>query len=195
MDGLSDERINVKPFKAVHLDSFVEAVRESEATVGQWTSWCTKEYSHDEARDWFLSCQNNIESCSAYDIGIFLNENDLVAGGISINQIDKRNRIGNIGYWVRGSLQNQGNASRAVKLIKDWGFEVLGLARLEIVILENNLASRRVAEKCGAKLEVIADNRLIHNEVPMRAAVYSFVPGTRTSHKSSQATGQNTTGA
>ncbi len=176
MDRLSDEKINVQPFQMDHLDSFIEAVHESEATVGHWMPWCTKDYSHNDARNWFLICQKNLESCIAYDVGIFLNKNDIVIGGISINQIDNRNRIGNIGYWVRESFQNQGIASRAVKLVKDCGFEVLELVRLEIVILENNLASRRVAEKCGAKLECIADNRLIHNEVPMRAAVYSLIP-------------------
>jgi len=86
------------------------------------------------------------------------------------------NNIGSIGYWVRESSQNQGIASSAVELIKNFGFNTLGLTRLEIVILEDHKISRRVAEKSGAIFECIAKNRLVHNGQARAAAVYSFVP-------------------
>ena len=65
---------------------------------------------------------------------------------------------------------------QAVELIKDFGFNVLSLTRLEIVVLTENKISRRIAEKAGAKFECIAENRLIHNGEAMPAAVYSLVP-------------------
>lgn len=188
MDAIVSEKVTLKPFEASHIDSFVEAVRESEATVGLWMPWCRKEYSNDEAKEWFDSCHFNISDKTAYDIGIFLTKSDVLVGGISINQIDHQNKIGNIGYWIRESLQNQGLVSEALKFVAKFGWGQLKLTRLEIVILEKNGASRRVAEKCGAKFECIAANRLIHNGEPMSAAVYSLVPEKISSNQSLEST-------
>ena len=176
METLKNALVTIKPFNDSHLDEFVVAVRESEKTVGQWMPWCTSDYSIDEARFWFKYCQLNIDNKSAYDLGIFLSENGQIAGGISINRINRMDKIGTIGYWVRESLQNQGIASNAVELIKTFGFDTLGLTRLEIIILEDNVISQRLTEKAGAKLECLARNRLIFNDSPRDAFVYSLIP-------------------
>lgn len=175
MEPIFGERIILKPLSDGHLNDFMDAIRESENTVGAWLSWWKKDYSIDEARQWFDSCQKDICARVSYNIGIFLKEDDRFIGGISINHIDTENKIGSIGYWVRETFQNQGLVTNAVNLIKEFGFNTLGLVRLEIVILEDNIVSRKVAEKCGAKLECIAQNRLIHNGKPVTAALYSIV--------------------
>ena len=48
------------------------------------------------------------------------------------------------------------------------------LRRLEIVIAEDNRASRRVAEKAGARFEAVARRRLLLRGEPQDAAIYSF---------------------
>jgi ribosomal-protein-serine acetyltransferase len=176
MEPISNKRIILKPLNIENLDDFLEAIRESEKSVGAWLTWWKKGYSVNEAKDWFDSRVAEINAKKSYNIGIFQKDDDRFVGGISINHIDTENRIGSIGYWwIRESFQNQGIASTAVNLIKDFGFNTLGLVRLEIVILEDNAASRKVAEKCGAKLECIAKNRLIHKGKPGAAALYSLI--------------------
>jgi len=71
-----------------------------------------------------------------------------------------------------------GVAIAAARLAAGFAFRELGLTRIEIVALVDNVASRRVAEKLGATFECVARNRLVHNGVPFAAAVYSLVPGT-----------------
>ena len=173
---ISDENIRLRPYQNQDVAELVRAARESVGTVGLWLPWCHNEYSEDDAKSWINNCQINIENDIAYDIAIFSVKEGILIGGISINQIDKRNKIGNIGYWIRKTYQNRGYATGAVKLIKEIGFNTLKLNRLEIVILENNIGSRRVAEKSGATFECIARNRLVHNGKAMPAAVYSLIP-------------------
>ncbi len=173
---ISSKNIKLRPFVEADAIEFVAAVIESVKTVGLWMPWCHSEYTKEEANTWFDRCQKNIDEDIAYDIGIFSAIDDKLIGGISINQIDHTNKIGNIGYWVRESLQKQGYATGAVKLIESFGFNTLGLTRLELVILEKNMASRNVAEKLGATYECIAQNRLMHNERAMAAVVYSILP-------------------
>ena len=133
MEVISDSKLTLKPFEEDHLLEFVEAVRES---VGAWMTWSHKEYSEADALSWFELCQLNIQNQLAYDIGIFLTKTNQLVGGISINQINRQNNLGNIGYWVRESNRNQGIALSAVDLITTFGFNELGLTRLEIVVLE-----------------------------------------------------------
>lgn len=173
MFPITNSGLVLKPFAKEDIPEFVAAVKES---AGIWMPWGHKGYSEGDAKKWFESCQRNIAKETAYDIGIFLAKGGDLVGGISINQINRHNNSGNVGYWVRESLRGQGIAVRAVELVTEFGFNNLALTRLEICVLKDNKASRRVAEKSGATFECIAQNRLVHNGKAMAAAVYALVP-------------------
>lgn len=176
MDTLTAENVVLRKFESKDTGQFVEAIRESAESVGKWLPWWKADYSRDEARSWFTVCENAVAARSGFDIGIFRKSDGLLIGSVAINRIDAANRIGSIGYWVRESQQGNGYCSEAVNRIKEFGFNTLDLARLEIVVLVENRASRQVAEKCGATLECIAENRLVHQGQPSAAAVYSLLP-------------------
>ncbi|ESS72107.1 putative acetyltransferase [Methyloglobulus morosus KoM1] len=171
-----NQEVYIRPFRKNDALSFVEAVHESVATVGAWTDWCRQGYSLQEAESWFKLCNQNLAAGLAYDYGLFSVSTDQVLGGIAINQINKEHNFGNVGYWVRQSQQGKGIASQATQAITTFGFLELKLTRLEIVVAEENIASRRVAEKVGARFECIARNRLVIWGVPHDSAVYSLVP-------------------
>lgn len=177
MDITKSEDITIRPFEPDDAAEFTSACLESIDTVGKWMPWCHENFTHEEAMAWITSCSKQIQAGNSYDLGIFRNPDLLLVGSIAINQLDKRNLIGNIGYWVRESLQQQGYALKAVNLIKDYGFQELNLARLELVILTDNIASKRVAESSGAEFECVAKNRLMHDGMSKPAAVYSFTNG------------------
>ena len=166
----------IRPFEPRDVEQFVSGVRESVATVSPWMPWCQPEYAAADALEWFAQCSANLSAAHAYDLGIFWADGAEFCGGVSINQLNRQNNFGNIGYWVRQSLQGRGIATRAVRIIANFGFDVLKLTRLEIVAAVENHASRGVAEKAGAKFECIARNRLLVNGCPTAAAVYSLVP-------------------
>ena len=174
MEFVKSANITIRAFAPNDAAGFKDACLESINSVGKWMPWCHTSYEHEEALSWFAQCSKEIEAGNSYDLGIFRNTDSLLVGSIAINQLDKRNRIGNIGYWVRETLQRQGYALEAVELIKQFGFQELHLVRLEIVVHTENNASRRVAERAGACFECLANNRLMHNGIPETAAVYSF---------------------
>jgi RimJ/RimL family protein N-acetyltransferase len=64
-----------------------------------------------------------------------------------------------------------------VRRVVRFGLEDAQFQRIEIVAAEDNVASRRVAERAGATFECVARNRLLIHGVPTAAAVHSFVPG------------------
>ena len=60
-----------------------------------------------------------------------------------------------IGYFIGEPYWNKGIASTAVTLITEYGFNHLGLIRIDTGVFEYNTASQRVLEKCGFTKEGI----------------------------------------
>jgi len=176
VDTLSSKNIVLRPFRSDDCQQFAAAIRESAKSVGKWLPWWKPDFSEDDALSWFLVCEEAILARTGFDIGVFRKDGKTLIGSVAINRIDAANRTGSIGYWVRETQQGRGYCSEAVNRIKLFGFNELGLSRLEIVVLTENTASRKVAEKCGAILEYIAENKLVHCGEPSPAAVYSLLP-------------------
>ena len=141
------------------MGTLVAAARESVATVGPWLPWCHEGYNRHEAEAWIDTCSRNRRVGLAYEFGLFTEDETTLLGGVAINQINREHNFANLGYWVRQSRQRQGIASRAAMMMAEFGFEELGLTRLEIVVAEGNHASRRLAEQLNATFEAIAQNR------------------------------------
>lgn len=65
-----------------------------------------------------------------------------------------------------------------MRQVARFGFEQLGLVRLELVIDVDNAASIRVAEKAGAVFDGVLRNRVVgQGGTPRPARMYSLVPG------------------
>lgn len=73
-------------------------------------------------------------------------------GSIDIRPYDDPFR-GDMGLWIGLPFQGKGHATSAVKQVLKYGFEKLGMKKIEAKIFVGNIASRRVFEKCGFQLE------------------------------------------
>ncbi|MDR3446825.1 MULTISPECIES: GNAT family N-acetyltransferase [unclassified Dyella] len=172
---LDAQGLRLRPWQPEDADSLYEAARESHATVSPWMPWLRDNYSRDDSATWIATCQSNRERGDAYTFGIF-DESGRALGDIGLNRIDHTRGSANLGYWVRESAQGQGVAKRAARAIAAFGFEVLGLARIEIVAAVENVASRRTAESIGAHLDGISPNHILLRDEAVPAAVYSLLP-------------------
>jgi RimJ/RimL family protein N-acetyltransferase len=65
-----------------------------------------------------------------------------------------------IGYFLGEPYWNKGIMTRAVNLICDYGFKNLDIVRIHAGIFEFNPASMKVLEKCGFKLESVAQKAI-----------------------------------
>ena len=64
--------------------------------------------------------------------------------------------IGEVGYWTAPWARSRGVATRAARLVSDWGLDVLGLHRVELLADPENTASVRAAERAGFEHEGVA---------------------------------------
>jgi len=177
MAKLTHGDILIRPHAAGDVEPMYAAVVESMATVGRWMSWCSADYSLRDAMTFYERCAKAWDTEGDREFGIFDVASGEMLGCVGINQINRLNRFANMGYWVRASRERRGIASTAARLAAGYAFAALGLARIEIVVLPDNLASRRVAEKIGARFECVARNRLRFGNEAHDAAMYSLLPG------------------
>jgi RimJ/RimL family protein N-acetyltransferase len=73
-------------------------------------------------------------------------------GSISLVNIVWANRSAELGYWMLPEARGQGYATRAVRLVQRWAFDVVGLARLDAQVFDSNEASRHILEASGFKV-------------------------------------------
>ncbi|MGW6720038.1 GNAT family N-acetyltransferase [Streptomyces sp. NPDC054995] len=80
---------------------------------------------------------------------------DELLGNVVMKQLDLVNGQAEMGYWTTAPARGRGVASRALATLTDWAFTTFaeqGLTRLELLHQLDNVASCRVAEKCGYPL-------------------------------------------
>jgi RimJ/RimL family protein N-acetyltransferase len=173
---LTDGELLLRPLARGDRDAMYAAVIESIAQVSPWLPWCHTGYSIAETESFIELCITAWAQQAHFPLAIFDAQTGQYFGGTGLNHIDRQNRLGSIGYWVRTSAVGRGIAPKAVRLVARFAFDTLKLSRIEIAARPDNRASRRVAEKSGAKLETIARNRIVQHGRPYDAALYSLIP-------------------
>jgi ribosomal-protein-serine acetyltransferase len=166
----------LRPWQDSDAEALHEAVRESVTSIGRWLPWCHSDYGRGDAVAWIAHCQATWAASTQFAFGIFGADSGILLGSAGLSECNRPQRGANLGYWVRASRQQQGVAAAAAIRLARFGFEQCALIRIEIVVLPDNVASRRTAEKTGAKFESIARQRLWKDKQALDAAVYALIP-------------------
>ncbi|MDI6725056.1 MAG: GNAT family protein [Methanobacterium sp.] len=126
-------------------------------------------YTHDHARQWIEIAKNN-------NFFFAITVDNEAVGGIGLTIGEDIERISaEVGYWLGEKHWGKGITSSALKGIVDYGFSDLELERIFAVPLEQNIASRRVLEKNGFKLEGILRRSVIKNGKIYNQALYAVI--------------------
>jgi len=81
-----------------------------------------------------------------------------------------------IGYWLIPRARGRGFGSRAVGLLARWAVTEAQLARVEALVMPDNIASQRVLEKTGFQREGHLRSYLVFERQRADALMYSFLP-------------------
>jgi ribosomal-protein-serine acetyltransferase len=173
---LTDGKVALRPYQPADAENLYAAVRESLPELSVWMPWAHADYSLKESRQWLKGKPAEWKDGEAYDFAILDGENGTYLGGGALNRIDYENLGANLGYWIRSSRTGEGLATATALLLARWGFQELGLNRIEIVVATDNKRSQRVAAKTGARREGILRNRILLHDRPHDAVMFSLVP-------------------
>lgn len=86
-------------------------------------------------------------------------------GMVILNEIDWRNRTASLGYKTKAAPgeRKHGNVDDAVMGILNFAFNELGLECVYETVLDYNLPSQRLAERCGMKRDGVLRSRIYKN--------------------------------
>ena len=97
----------------------------------------------------------------------------LGAGGL--NNLDKKNRKAEIGFWLLPEHWGQGILSEAFPLIVEYAFEHLNLHRIEGFVESRNSNCKRAMTKVGFELEGTMRDCEVKNDVFISLDIYAKV--------------------
>ena len=173
---LTGERIILKKWRADDADRIYKAVIASRDELEKYMPWLGPDYCFDDCRQFSESRDEFWKNGVSYDFVIEDIKTGDFIGVCGINSIEEMNRRANIGYWLKTGRTGNGFCTEASKLLARFGFEKLGLVKLEIITAVHNRKSQRVAEKLGAKKEAVCRNRLVMHDKTEDAIMYSLIP-------------------
>jgi len=174
---LTDGKILLRPYGKKDGEELTQAIRASLKELGAWMPWAHPDYVLFESREWIKKGPKDWKTGQSYNFAICDAASGEIIGGCGLNNFGEMTTLANLGYWVRSDRTGQGIAPQAARLLAKWGFDVLKLKRIEIVVAVENARSLRVAEKVGVKKEGVLRNRLdIHGKMH-DAVMHSLIPG------------------
>lgn len=170
------DELLARPYRAEDAPALHAAVRESIDSLARWLDWCHPDYGLADAEQWIEICTRGWQSGDQYAFAVFEAATACFLGAVGISQINHRYNFAGIGYWTRESARGRAIAARIGPHVAAFGFEQLGLGRIEILAAVDNVASRRTAERIGAQFEGVQRRRLRAGDRIFDAATYSLVP-------------------
>ena len=95
-------------------------------------------------------------------LAICLKENDKHIGNIKLGPINYHHRTADVGYMLgdKGSW-GKGLMTEAIRLVLDFGFRSLDLAKISAGAYKENIGSQRCLEKCGFTREGILRGEVV----------------------------------
>lgn len=84
-----------------------------------------------------------------------------IVGSVSLEVVSEVHKIAEGGYWLSKDYTGRGIITKAVNLLVDYGFDVIGFNRIVLLVNTGNSASKAVAERTGFVQESIAKNSFV----------------------------------
>jgi len=112
----------------------VEAYK-TELEARKEADWMRRIYEEDEGIRWVITLRDHPE----------------YIGNIGMDKYSKKNRRTELGFKLRKEYWRQGMMTEALTQAPNYGFEVIGLNRIEALIDPSNEASSKLLEKTASR--------------------------------------------
>jgi RimJ/RimL family protein N-acetyltransferase len=171
---LTDEVIELVPLGREHLGPL--AALGGDPLVQRYTR-VPESFGAREAEWWLGLYERGWGDGSRAGFAILQQPGAVFAGMIAFVTLRLDAREAEVGYIVAAEARGRGVAARALSLVTRWGFEEVGLERIELRAELENPASLKVAERCGYVREGILRN--VHLKAGRRGdmALYARIAG------------------
>jgi RimJ/RimL family protein N-acetyltransferase len=172
----ADDVVELVPLDRSHLDALEDL--GADPLVQRFTR-IPEPFGRSEAEWWLGLYERGWVDGSRAGFAVLERESGRFVGMIAFVTLRLDAAEAEVGYIVAPEARGRGIAGRALNLVTDWGFDEVGLARIELRAELDNPASLRVADRCGYVREGVL--RRVHLKGGRRGdmAVYSRLASER----------------
>ncbi|MEO9176589.1 MAG: GNAT family N-acetyltransferase [Gaiellales bacterium] len=133
----------LRPIRESDVDIIVAAMRDPE--VVHWLPNIPQPYGPADARSFIAVASSWLRAGRDASFAI-VDERDTLLGVVGVRASEDPPTVG---YWVAAEARGLGLATAATSALCTWAFRTFACPRLALHAEQGNIASRRVAEKCG----------------------------------------------
>lgn len=133
------------------VEDIIDVVTRSRDEIAPWMRWAD-DVSYEAERTFVEMAMRGWDEGSMWAFGFFYEGR--LAGGVALTRHGVPYlRRAEMGYWIATGLTGRGLTTEAAGAAVHFGFEILGLHRIELYASPGNHASHRIAEKIGFRKE------------------------------------------
>ena len=169
---LTTERLMLRPF--VDDDAFEVERLAGMREIADTTLNIPHPYPHGGAAAWIALHEPGWREGTSVTFAVVPRDTSKLAGAISL-MIKREHRRAELGYWIAIDRWNRGYATEASRRVIDFGFETLGLHRIQSRHFLRNPASGRVMQKLGMQREGVERDWAIKWDRYETLALYSIL--------------------
>lgn len=150
MPTLETERLILRPMRVSDAkDMYHYAKRSDVTTYLLWSPHPSQSYTEEYLR----YIEKRYRLGEFYDWAVVDRQSGRMIGTCGFTRLDFPHNVGEIGYVLSPDFHGRGLGTEAASRVLRFGFEVLGLHRIEVKFMQGNEASLHVAEKLGMTFE------------------------------------------
>ena len=170
---LENERVRLEPLEEKHFEVLLEIAGQRDL----WEFTSSKINSVQDFRRYFDDALGERKNGSSYPFAVFDKQENKYGGCTRFGNISVIHKRVEIGWtWYHPALQRTGLNRNCKFLLLGFGFEKLGLNRIELKTSLLNLTSQKAMEQIAAVKEGILRNHMINEDGTVRDTVYySFI--------------------
>jgi RimJ/RimL family protein N-acetyltransferase len=175
---LTDDVVALRPWRKDDV-AVLPGLIDGDPEIERWLELMPSPYTKQDAREWVARAQEAWRSGLFLPFAILDAATERVVGGLGYNRIDVEDAAGEIGYWLAAAARGRGLTTRALRLVTLWGFDALGLQRVQVRAEVENTASCAVAERAGYRREGVIRSARFNARLGRRMdfVLYSALPG------------------
>jgi len=170
---LEDELVRIEPLEEKHFDLLLPTAMEPSL----WLFTVAKINSPESFRRYFDTALEEKRNKRSYPFAYFNKQTQQYVGSTRFGNIEFAHKKVEIGWtWIHPSLQGTSFNKHCKFLLLRFGFETLGLNRIELKTSLLNLKSQKAMLKIGAVKEGVFRKNIINDDGTLRDTVYfSFI--------------------
>ncbi|WP_105956660.1 GNAT family N-acetyltransferase [Apilactobacillus quenuiae] len=156
-----DDEINlILPNPQLHASTIFNLVESNRSYLSKWLPWANNLNNVNDEVD-FLN-ENLQQYRVEKSLNLLIQYHNQIVGAISFNKINHNRKYTDIGYWLGQEYSDNNIMHRCVLGMLSIGFKKYEFNKIIINAAVDNVASNRVAKKCGFHLDgVLRENELL----------------------------------